>query len=174
MPHESSAALPLSHKLLRLFTGLNLIYGLLILILLIASLIDPAWVMEALGAGRQAGASRLSLGMRGVMLLGLAGVPLTHLILSRLLAIVDTVREGDPFVLSNAQRLRAIAWFLLALETLHLAVGAVAAAASSPGHPLDLDWNFSFTRWLAVGLLFVLAQVFEQGAMMREDLAATI
>ena len=39
---------------------------------------------------------------------------------------------------------------------------------------LDLDWNFSFTRWLSVLLLFVLARVFAQGARMREDLAGTV
>ena len=39
---------------------------------------------------------------------------------------------------------------------------------------LDLDWNFSLTRWLAVLLLFVLSRVFEQGARMRDDLEGTV
>jgi hypothetical protein len=44
----------------------------------------------------------------------------------------------------------------IGLELTHLAVGAEAAAASSASQPLDLDWSFSVTRWLAVLLLFVL------------------
>ena len=67
-----------------------------------------------------------------------------------------------------------IAWALLCLELLHLAVGAVAAAASSEAAPLDVDCNFSVTRWVAVLLLFVLARVFDVGARMREDIEGTI
>jgi hypothetical protein len=39
---------------------------------------------------------------------------------ARLLAIVDTVRSGDPFILDNARRLHAIAWSVLAIEVLRL------------------------------------------------------
>jgi hypothetical protein len=45
---------------------------------------------------------------------------------------------------------------------------------STPSAPLDINWSFSLTRWIAVLLLFVLARVFEQGARMREELAGTI
>jgi hypothetical protein len=57
---------------------------------------------------------------------------------------------------------------------LHLAVGAVAASASSKSQPLDIDWSFSIAGWLAVLLLFVLARVFEHGTRMREDLEGTV
>jgi hypothetical protein len=112
--------------------------------------------------------------MRLVMVLGIAAVPVAHVVLTRLLAIVGTVADGDPFVTENAARLKKIAWALLGLELLHLAVGAVVAGASTREAPLDLGWNFSVTRWLAVLLLFVLARVFEQGSLMREDLAGTV
>jgi hypothetical protein len=112
--------------------------------------------------------------MRLVMVIGIAAVPVTHVVLARLLAIVETVAGGDPFVTENAARLKAIAWAVLGLEVLHLAVGAVAAGVSTAQAPLDLGWGFSVTRWLAVLLLFVLARVFEQGSHMREDLAGTV
>jgi hypothetical protein len=57
---------------------------------------------------------------------------------------------------------------------LHLAVGAIAAAASSKSQPLDVGWSFSITGWLAVLLLFVLARVFDQGTRMRDDLEGTV
>ena len=109
-----------------------------------------------------------------VMVIGIAGVPVTHVVLAALRAIVDTVGLGDPFVAENAGRLKKIAWAVLGLEALHLAVGGVAAAASTRAVPLDLDWNFSVTPWLAVLLLFVLARVFEHGTRMREDLEGTV
>jgi hypothetical protein len=97
-----------------------------------------------------------------------------HFILTRILAIVDTVSVGNPFVLANAARLQKIAWAVLVLELIHLAVGAVAASVSTPAAPFDINWKFSPTRWVAVLLLFVLARVFEQGAQMREELEGTV
>jgi Protein of unknown function (DUF2975) len=112
--------------------------------------------------------------MRLVMVIGIASAPLTHLLLTRLLAIIETVRDGDPFVAGNAARLQTTAWALLGLELLHLAVGAVAAAVSSASEPLDLNWSFSIAGWLAVLLLFVLARVFDHGTRMRDDLEGTV
>jgi hypothetical protein len=112
--------------------------------------------------------------MRLIMVIGIGAVPLTHIVLTRLLAIVETVRLGDPFVAENAGRLQTIAWIVLGLELLHLAVGAIAAGVSTMAHPLDIDWNFSLTRWLAVLLLFVLARVFEHGTRMRDELEGTV
>ena len=112
--------------------------------------------------------------MRLVAAIGLAGVPVVHVVLTRLLAIVDTVRDGNPFVMANAARLQRIAWAGLILELMHLAVAAIAAAVSTAAAPLDISWRFSLTPWLAVLLLFVLARVFEQGARMREELEGTV
>jgi hypothetical protein len=63
---------------------------------------------------------------------------------------------------------------VLALELLHLTVGAIAAGVSTAAVPLKISSDLSLTRWLAVLLLFVLARVFEQGARMREDLEGTV
>ena len=167
-------ALPMTRRVLKILVGLNLLMGLAILALLVASLVAESWVMRALGVGPVAGNRGLILGMRLVMVLGIAAVPVAHIVLTRLLAIVGTVADGDPFVIENAARLKGIAWAVLGLEVLHLAVGAVAAAVSTEQAPLDLGWGFSVTRWLAVLLLFVLARVFEQGARMRDDLEGTV
>ena len=81
---------------------------------------------------------------------------------------------GDPFVAANADRLRAIAWALLTLQLLSLVIGAIAKAVSTPAHPLHLQAGFSISGWLAVLLTFLLARVFAEGAVMREDLEGTI
>jgi len=167
-------ALAVSRRVLRALTILNPLLGAAILVLLIASLVAEAPVMGALGARPAAGGSTLFLGMRLIMVIGILSVPLAHVVLTRLNAIVDTVSGGDPFVVGNAARLQTIAWAVLGLELLHFAAGIIAASVSSESHPLDIDWNFSLTRWLAVLLLFVLARVFDQGAHMREELEGTV
>ena len=166
--------LALSRKVLRLLIKLNLLVGVLILGLLVTSVVVGEPVMRALGAGSPEANAKLYLGMRLVAVIGLAAVPVVHFILIRILAIVDTVSVGDPFVTANAERLQKIAWAVLALELMHLAVGAIATAVSTAAAPFDIDWSFSPTRWVAVLLLFVLARVFEQGARMREELEGTV
>jgi hypothetical protein len=174
VPATTPHALELTRKVLRGLRGLNVGYGAAILLLLIASLIAPEFVFRALGVREGAGEDRLIIGGRALMVVGAAGAVVAHVILTQLLAIVDTVREGDPFVAPNAARLQAIAWWVLGAELLHLLVGVIGEFASAGGQSFDLDWSFSFTPWIAVLLLFVLARVFEHGARMREDLEGTV
>jgi hypothetical protein len=169
----SSAALPIAHVVLRILIVLNWIGGAGILALLVVTL-NEQWIMTAFKLSPSPEASRLVMGMRAVAVLGLVAVPLNYVFLKRLLAIVETVRAGDPFVAANAFRLRAIAWTLLALQLLSLVIGAIAKAVSTPAHPLHLDAGFSISGWLAVLLTFLLARVFAEGALMREDLEGTI
>ncbi|HXG90651.1 MAG TPA: DUF2975 domain-containing protein [Vicinamibacterales bacterium] len=87
------------------------------------------------------------------------------------LAMVETVRAGDPFTAANADRLQTVAWMLLALQVLSMVIGGIANAISTPAHPLHISAGFSISGWLAVLLTFVLARVFAAGAVMRDDLA---
>jgi hypothetical protein len=108
--------------------------------------------------------------IRVVMLIGMLMVPLAHLLLTRLRAIVATVQSGDPFVAANARRLTGIAWALLGMQIVDLGFGIVSMSYAIE----EMPWTFALTPWLAVLLLFVLARVFEHGTRMREELAATI
>jgi len=170
---SSSAALPIARAVLRILIVLNWLIGAGILALLFV-LPNERWIMAAFKLSPSPDAHRLVMGMRVIAVLGLASIPLNYLVLKRLLAIVETVRAGDPFVAANAYRLEAIAWALLALQLLSLVIGAIAKNVSTPAHPLHLDAGFSISGWLAVLLTFVLARVFAQGALMREDLEATV
>jgi hypothetical protein len=166
--------LMLSRRVLRVLIKLNLLMGALILALLIASLVAESWVMKALGAPPAPGNSMLFLGMRLIMVIGICSVPIVHLILARLLTIVETVSVGNAFVMANAVRLKTIAWAILGLEILHFTVGAIVEGISTAAAPLNISSGLSLTRWLTVLLLFVLARVFEQGARMREDLEGPV
>ena len=170
---SSSAALPIAYVVLRILTILNWLYGAAILVLLLL-MPNEQWIMSAFKLTPSPEAERLVMGLRAIAVLGLIAVPLNHLILKRLLAMVETVRAGDPFVAANAYRLRAIAWLLLALQLLSLVIGGIARAVSTPAHPLHLDAGFSVTGWLAVLLTFLLARVFVEGTLMREDLEGTV
>ena len=159
---------------LRILIVLNWIFGALILALLAVSFQAEEWTWRALGVGAVAGHEGVVAGMRAIMAIGIAGTPVAYVVFSWLLRIVESVRTGEPFTLQNAGRLRTIAWALLGLELLHICVVAIASAVSTREVPLRINGNFDLTGWLAILLLFVLAQVFLEGTRMRQDLEGTV
>jgi hypothetical protein len=169
----TSTALPLAHAVLRLLIVLNWLGGAAILFLLVA-MPTSQWIRTALKLPPSPEGNQLVLGLQAIAVVGLVAIPLNHAVLKRLLAMVATVRAGDPFVAANAARLQAIAWVLLALQVLSLVIGAIAKSVSTPAHPLDVDAGFSINGWLAVLLTFLLARVFAKGTQMRDDLAGTV
>ena len=172
-PASSSAALPIAYVVLRILVVANWLMAAMILALLIA-LPNRQWIMSAFDLSPSPDAERVIMALRAIAVLGLTTIPLNYMVLRRLLAIVETVRAGDPFVAANAHRLQAIAWALLALQLLSIVIGAIGKAVSSPAHPVDIDAGFSINGWLAVLLTFLLARVFAEGTLMREDLEGTV
>ncbi len=172
-PAAPSAALPIAHIVLRVLIVLNWLLGAAILVLLVV-MPNAQWIMTAFRLSPSPEAERLILGLRVIAAVGLASIPLNHVVLKRLLAMVETVRRGDPFVAANAHRLQVIAWTLLALQLLSLVVGAIAKVLSTPERPLHFNAGFSINGWLAVLLTFVLARVFAEATGMREDLEGTV
>jgi hypothetical protein len=168
------AALTVTERVLKGLTVLNWLYGAGVLALLIASVVAAGPLFAALVGKPMDEAVGAVRGMRLMMVVGLAAVPVTHVILARLREMLATVRAGDPFVVENARRLNAIAVAVLALELLHLVVGAIAKSDAFAALGIHIDWTFSFTPWVAVLLLFVLARVFDHGARMRADLEGTV
>jgi hypothetical protein len=171
---KHSTALPIAHMVLRILIVLNWLFGAAILTLLIATLVAEQRTFTALGVPPSSEIRPMIMGLRAIAALGLVAIPLNDAVLRRLLAIVETVRGGDPFVAANAYRLRTIAWVLLALQLLSLVIGGIGKAISTPSHPLHLDAGFSASGWLAVLLTFVLARVFAEGTLMREDLEGMV
>lgn len=169
-----SAALPMAYVILRILIIVNWLYGAAILAMLVVSIANEQWMMLAFKLSPSPEAERLLMGMRVIAVLGVVTVPLNYTALTRLLAIVETVRAGDPFVVANAGRLQTIGWVLLALNLFSIVIGVIAQGVSTPAHPLRLDAGFSLNGWLAVLLTFVLARVFAEGALMREDLEGTV
>ena len=170
---SSSAALPIAHVVLRSLIVLNWLYGAAIFALLVATP-NEQWIMSAFKLSPSPEAERLVMGLRAIAALGLVTIPFNYLVLKRLLSIVETVRAGDPFVTAIANRLKGIAWALLVLNLLSIVIGAIAKTVSTPAYPLNINAGFSIYGWLAVLLTFLLARVFAEGTLMREDLEGTV
>ena len=174
MSRHYSAALPIAYVSLRILIVLNWIYGACILAILTYSFINEPFLLRALRLASLSENPNIIMGIRAIAVLGLVSIPLNLAVLKRLIAMIQTVRAGDPFVATNAYRLQAIAWVLLAQQLLSMLVGAIGETISTAAHPLHLDAGFSVNGLLAVLLTFVLARVFAEGALMREDLEGTV
>jgi len=151
---------------------MNWLGGAAIVVLLVA-MPHQQWIITFFKLSPSPEAERLVMGLRAIAVFGLVAVGLDYLVLKRMLAMVETVRAGDPFVAANASRLQAIAWTLLALQLLSLVNAAIARAVSTPTHPVHIA-GFSINGWVAVLLTFLLARVFAEGARMRDDLEGTV
>ena len=173
MSHQTSA-LPIAYVFLRILAVVNLLSGAAIFVLLVATIVAQDWTFRALGITPDSGIPQMIMGLRAIAVLGIVAVLLNNGILKRMLAIVETVKVGDPFVAANAFRLHTIAWLLLALQLLSLVIAAIGHQISTPANPVHMDAGFSPMGWLAVLMTFVLARVFAEGTLMREDLEGTV
>ena len=173
MNNHPSAALPIAHLVLRVLVVVNWLFGAALIILLLV-MPNEQWIMSAFKLSPSAETDRIIMAMQAMAWMGLLSVPLNYGILMRLLAIVGTVRAGDPFLAANAERLQAIAWLLFAVQLLSVIIGGIARSVSTAARPIDVDAGFSINGWLAVLLTFLLARVFAEGARMRDDLEGTV
>jgi hypothetical protein len=122
----------------------------------------------------------LALGAMGVVF-GLIATGLMIFVFRATSAIVASAMSDDPFVDENADRLSRIGWLLVGLSALQFAAGLAIhplvekiEAASRSIHLGDTDGGFSPTGILTILLVFVLAQIFRRGAIMRSELEGTV
>lgn len=173
MTRPYSAALPIAHVVLRILIVVNWLVGAATLVLLLLAP-NREWIMISLHLTPSPEAERVIWGMRAIAVIGLVTIPLYHVILTRLLAIVETVRAGDPFGADNATRLNRIAWAMIGLQICGLVIAGIVKAISSPAHPVNITAGPSIPSLLAILATFILARVFAEGARMREELEGTV
>jgi hypothetical protein len=170
MSPMSTRALVVARPVIQVLTVLNILYAIGIALLFVFSFTIEGWPARPLGFDTVRAHPQIGNGLRAIVVLGVLAAAIIHGVLRRLLAIVDSVRDGDPFILDNARRLDAIAWRTAALEGIRLVILAIAAVVWERGRL----GSFTIAPWLAVLMLFVLAGVFAQGARMRADLDGTV
>lgn len=93
--------------------------------------------------------------------------------------VFETLVARDPFVPENARRFTAIGIVLAVMESAGMFVSIIVRLAfdvfSSSGDGAAFRFpNINWPVWLAVLTLLVLAQVFREGAAMREEQKMTI
>lgn len=96
-----------------------------------------------------------------------------------LLRIVGSVKEGDPFIAINAERLSRMGWIALASQIATIPLAAIVLwidklVGDVEGVHIDADLGVSGEGLLLVLILFILARVFRNGAEMRDELEGTV
>ncbi|RZJ42736.1 MAG: DUF2975 domain-containing protein [Brevundimonas sp.] len=94
----------------------------------------------------------------------------TWWILNRLRRIFLAVNQGDAFERANVGRLQGIGLGLIGVQ-LSALVLALTVPAGMPG---DADYAFDLGSWLGILIVFMLAEVFRQGASIRDDQQMTV
>jgi hypothetical protein len=88
---------------------------------------------------------------------------------NRLLEVLKTLRFGSPFVMENANAFRAVGYALLIGEGARLAFRFLTMLKRA-----DVDIHLSLPSWFAIVAVFVLAEVFHEGARMKEEQDLTV
>ncbi len=94
-------------------------------------------------------------------------------IVGRVRRVFATLIAGDPFQPPNVNRLRLIGVGLAGLEAGNIAI-RMAAAAVLPGVVQETSGWPDLTAWFSVLVVFVLAEVFREGARLRREAELTI
>ncbi len=100
-------------------------------------------------------------------------------IVGRLRRVFVTLTQGDPFRPENVHRLRLIGFTLAGLELISYGVRSFIAWWDEELEDVDLNLDrvgedFNLTMWFAVLVVFVLAEVFREGARLRREAELTI
>ncbi len=108
----------------------------------------------------------------GLLALSVFYVAILLAIFSQVRRVLATLIRGDPFHPANVGRLRAIGLALVGLES----VGYLVRLAVRWLVRLEQPWPFSLnaTGWFAILVVFVLAEVFREGARLRAEAELTV
>lgn len=111
-------------------------------------------------------------------LIGAVAITGALIIVWRLRKLFDSFSSGEPFRRENAQHLRVIWITMLGIELARYALLALTGVLLvNFGHP-DMDANYQInidlSTWGAILILIVLAEVFREGARLKEEQELTI
>lgn len=176
MSSSSSANLfRVAHAMLLFMTALVALAALLLL--LIAAALPFDWAQSAIALSERApGVDTGRLLPWAYLLMAIGAVSLAAIwkVLGHLRAILDSASRGDPFIAGNVARLRSIGWLMIFIQVVGIAMTMTAHAVADIIGQRGAGFELSLNGILAILLAFVLAEVFQRGAAMREDLEGTV
>jgi hypothetical protein len=141
-------------------------------LLLLASLVMPdfaAGFIDGL-ADEEPGMGVLLLNERATFLAAFVATLSTWWILNRLRRMFLAVNHGDAFERANVGRLQGVGLGLIGVQI----SAAILAFTVPKGIIADLDYQLDLGAWLGILIVFMLAEVFRQGAAMRDDQQMTV
>jgi hypothetical protein len=114
-----------------------------------------------------------------VLMIGGVAVGGALMIVWRLRRLFDSFCSGEPFRRENAHHLRAIWIIMLGVELARYALlamtGVMLAASGSPlADSAEFEVRVDLSTWGAILILIVLAEVFREGARLKEEQELTI
>ena len=112
-------------------------------------------------------------------LIGAVAVVGALMIVWRLQRLFDSFSSGEPFRKENAHHLRAIWITMLGIELARYALLALtgvllATTNTSLGEDAEFGVRIDFSTWMSILILIVLAEVFREGARLKEEQELTI
>lgn len=141
-------------------------------LLLLASLVVPdfgAGFIDGLAAN-EPGWRPLMLNERATFLAAFIATLSTWWILNRLRRMFLAVNQGDAFERANVGRLQGVGAGLVGVQ-----ISAFILTWTVPeGIIDDLDYSIDVGAWLGILIVFMLAEVFRQGAAMRDEHQMTV
>ena len=163
-------------------TGLDVVVWALVLMLVLttAALATTLLAQPFVGAGEPHGrfAEIVRLIRRGPVVFGLLAV--ADIYWAALLAVADRLRRvfttliaGRPFELANVRRLQEIGLALLVLELAGYALAMLVPAALGAPRRTGGD-GANLSGWFAILVVFVLAEVFREGARLQAEAELTV
>jgi hypothetical protein len=111
--------------------------------------------------------------LAGLIFIVSAYIGVLIVVLNRLRRVFETLIVGDPFRAQNVARLRVVGFALIGLEMLGYIVHRVTDMLF-PGRTPGFSLSVNLTGWFAILVVFVLAEVFREGARLRQDADLTI
>lgn len=141
-------------------------------LLLLTTLIVPDFAVGFMNglADSDSGLRPLLLNERASFLAAFIASLSTWWILNRLRRMFLAVNQGDAFERANVGRLQGIGVGLIGIE-----ISAAVLARFVPRGIIDgLEYEIDLGAWLSILIVFMLAEVFRQGARMRDEQQMTV
>lgn len=141
-------------------------------LMLLASLIIPDFAAGFIDGLSENDNDRrpLLLNERATYLAAFVATLSTWWILNRLRRMFLAVNSGDAFEGANVGRLQGVGFGLIGVQI----SAAILALTIPEGIVSDLDYQVDLGAWLGILIVFMLAEVFRQGAAMRDDQQMTV
>lgn len=117
----------------------------------------------------------LLLGAIACVIIGIGAIFVT----TSLRRIIASLEAGDPFVPENARRIRLLAAAIAALTLASYVMPGIVAGLTQAfgklgGGTIKTNLDINIPAWMAVIILLVLAQIFDEGTRLRTEEQMTI